>query len=69
MPRSPEELIEHACRAAGAKAQQSLPDDVHFILVVYRADRGQLFLTWVGSGTPTDRRNVVADLHAMLQTK
>jgi hypothetical protein len=69
VPRSPEELIERACQVAGAKAQESLPSDVHFILVVYRAGAGRLFLTWAGSGTPADRRNAIADLHTLLQKK
>ena len=66
MPRSPEEVIERAVQIAGQRVQETLPSDVHFLVIGYRAVGGRLFLTWAVSGTPEDRRRAVADLYRTL---
>ena len=66
---SEEEVIERHIQILGEKVLTLLPDDVHFLLVAYRAKEGRLFLTWSGNGTPEDRANAARELHAMLKQR
>lgn len=71
MPRSAEEVIERKVQLTCQQIidDKAIPSDVHFMLIAYRADGKELYMTWAGTGTLDDRKRVIAELHHVLLTK
>ncbi len=67
--RSPDEVIERVIQVAAQGVHEHMPDDVHFLLIGYRAKEGSLFMTWIGSGTVEDRKQLIASLHSTFQKR
>lgn len=71
MPRTPEEAIERRVQMVCQHIvdTKAMPSDVHFLLIGYRADGRELYLTWAGTGTVDDRKQVITELYKVLQKR